>query len=306
MNTRRTNRIRFAIRGLLALLTGALLVAGGFYAYVHIVSETYLKDVAVDEGFTFVDSADDTTIETGRHIARTRGCFGCHGQQLEGNDFSDEWVWVGTAVAPNLAQYARDHDASSIEAAVRQGIGQDGRALWSMPSYNYALLSDADMIALIAFLRSAPVVEKALPKPELGWDARLRIVRGEAQHMAEWADRMPPLLLGEGDDPQLVRGEYLAKTTCNECHGFDLRGQIDIDMGTPDLAIITAYSDADFRHLMKTGEAIGGRKNLELMSMIARDRFAAFSDGELDDLLAYLRTLPGQPVDEDASWRKLR
>ena len=306
MNTRRTNRPAIVKRGLLALLLAALLVAGGFYAYVHIASDAYLKDVVVDEEFIFVDRSDETTIETGRHIARTRGCFGCHGQQLEGNDFSDEWVWVGTAVAPNLAQYARDHDAISIEAAVRQGIGQDGKALWSMPSYNYALLSDDDMIALITFLRSAPVVEKALPKPKLGWDARLRIVRGEAQHMAEWADRMPPLLLGDGDDPQLVRGEYLAKTTCNECHGFDLRGQIDIDFGTPDLAIVTAYSDADFRQLMKTGEAIGGRNDLELMSIVAKDRFAAFSDNELDDLLAYLRTLPGQPVDQDASWRHLR
>tara|TARA_R110002096_G_scaffold29497_12_gene88801 strand:+ start:38378 stop:39265 length:888 start_codon:yes stop_codon:yes gene_type:complete len=293
-------------RGLLALLLGVLLAVGGFYLYVHIASETYLKDVVVNEGFTYVDTADTAIVEAGKHVARTRGCFGCHGQQLEGVDFSDEWVWVATAVAPNLAQYAREHDASTIEAAVRQGIGHEGKALWSMPSYNYALLSDEDMTALIAFLRSAPVVEKALPEPDLGWDARMRIVRGEAQHMAEWADRMPPLLLGEGDDPQLVRGEYLAKTTCNECHGFDLRGQIDIDFGTPDLAIVTAYSDADFRHLMKTGVAIGGRKNLELMSTIARDRFANFSDDELDDLLAYLRTLPGQPVDQDASWRKLR
>lgn len=57
-----------------------------------------------------------------------------------------------------------------------------------MPSYNYALLTDEDVSALIAFLKSPPVVEQALPEPRLGWQARLRLARGQAQHMADWAD----------------------------------------------------------------------------------------------------------------------
>jgi cytochrome c553 len=175
-----------------------------------------------------------------------------------------------------------------------------------MPSYNYALLSDQDMSALIAFLRSAPVLDNSLPEPELGLAARYQIIRGQAQHMAEWADRMPPMLLGSGDEPQLIRGEYIAKTTCNECHGFDLRGQVDIDQPTPDLAILAAYSDEDFVKLMSTGEAIGNRIDIGLMTIVAKDRFAYFTEGELADLLAYLRTLPGTPVDHDATWRKLR
>ena len=289
-----------------ALLLSTAIAATAFYAYVHTVSERYLSDVVVDHGFAFDGSRDASVLERGRHIARTRGCFGCHGQQLEGRAFSDEWIWVDTAVAPNLAVYAREHDAAAVEAAVRQGVGHDGKALWSMPSYNYALLNDEDMAALITFLRSAPVVEKSLPDPSLGWDARMRIVRGEAQHMAEWADRMPPLLLGEDDDPALVRGEYTAKTTCNECHGFDLRGQVDIDMTTPDLAILAAYSDADFFELMRTGAARNGRENLGLMTVVAKDRFAHFTEQELEDLLIYLRTLPAEPIDHDAPWRQLR
>ncbi|MEO1244868.1 MAG: c-type cytochrome [Pseudomonadota bacterium] len=281
-----------------------VLAAAAFCASVYVLSERYLKDAAVDEGFVFSSRQDAETLTKGRHIARTRGCFGCHGQQLEGRVFSDEWGWVGTAIAPNLAEFARQHDAGTIEAAVRQGIGHDGKALWSMPSYNFALLNDEDMTALIDFLQSAPVVQKSLPKPDLGWEARMRIVSGEAQHMAEWADRMPPLALGPDDDPQLVRGEYLAKTTCNECHGFDLRGQIEMEI--PDLAILAAYSEDDFRRLMKSGEALGGRQDLGLMTVVAKDRFAHFTNDELNDLLAYLRTLPGKPIDRDAAWRELR
>ena len=292
-------------RTLVFLLLAIALASAAFAAYVYTASERYLGEVVPQAGFAYEENQDPEFLERGRHIARTRGCFGCHGQQLEGLVFEEEWAWVGTAVAPNLAQHARDHDAMTIEAAVRQGIGHDGRALWSMPSYNFALLADEDMAALIAYLQSAPVIEKALPEPDLGWEARWLIVRGEAQHMAEWAVHMPELLLGPDDDPQLVRGEYLAKTTCNECHGFDLRGDLAGDMAMPDLAILAAYSDDDFRHLMKTGEAIGGRSDLPLMSMVARDRFAYFTEDELADLLAYLRTLPGTPIDPDASWRQL-
>ncbi len=301
-------RTKNLIRTVVALVLCTAIAVSGFYAYVYIVSESYLNDVDVDAGFVVSDVQDAATVEKGRHVARTRGCFGCHGQQLEGRAFSDEWIWVDTAVAPNLAEYARQHNAATIEAAVRQGVGHDGKALWSMPSYNFVLLNDEDMSALVTFLRSTPVTESPLPlpRPSLGWDARMRIARGESQHMAEWADRMPPLLLSDGDDPALVHGEYLAKTMCNECHGFDLRGQADIDITTPDLAILAAYSDADFRRLMQFGEGLGGRKNLGLMTVVAKDRFAYFTDEELNNLLAYLRTLPGEPVDHDASWRTLR
>lgn len=292
---------------MVAIFIAVPVVAVVFFLYVYDASESYLYDVSIDPVLLPETPARDAeTVERGRHIARTRGCFGCHGQQLEGRVFTEEWIWVERAVAPNLARFARDYDASAIEAAVRQGVGHNGKALWSMPSYNFALLSDADMAALTAFLSSAPVVDETLPPPKLGWEARMRIVRGEAQHMAEWADQMPPLLLGDGDDPQLVRGEYLAKTMCNECHGFDLRGQVDIDMSMPDLAILTAYSETDFRRLMKTGAGLGGREDLGLMTLVAKDRFAYLNDDELDDLLAYLQTLPGTPVDKDASWRQLR
>ncbi len=292
-------------RVVVVLALGLPLLAGGYFGYVYFASERYLADVAVETVFAYDINADAATVDRGHHIARTRGCFGCHGQQLEGKVFAEEWSWVGTAVAPNLARYARDHDAATIEAAVRQGVGHDGKALWSMPSYNFVLLRDEDMAALVAFLRSAPIVGKPLPKPDLGWETRSLIVRGEAQHMAEWADRMPPLTLGEDDDPQLVRGEYLAKTTCNECHGFDLRGDVADDFAMPDLAVLAGYTDADFLTLMKKGEATGGRTELPLMTMVARDRFAYFTDDELADLLRYLRTLPGTPIDADAVWREL-
>jgi hypothetical protein len=42
------------------------------------------------------------------------------------------------------------------------------------------------------------------------------------------------------------------------------------------------------------------------MTEVALGRFAYFTEDELTDLLAFLRTLPGHPVDREAAWRKLR
>lgn len=303
MDNGKTKRYLTALTG---LAVAAILLFSSWLAWIYVASERYLAAVVPGPAFNFPISEKPAELEHGRHIARTRGCFGCHGQQLEGRKFSEEWAWVGVAIAPNLAKYARQHEPAVLEAAIRQGIGHDGKALWSMPSYNFVNLEDNDVASLIAFLRSAPVVDKTLPEPGLGWQARIEMVQESVQHMAAWADLVPPLLFGAGADPQLQRGEYIAKTTCNECHGFDLRGMEGIDFTTPDLAVLSGYSDEQFRTLMQHGEGIGGRSDLGLMTMVARDRFAYFTEDELTDLLAFLRTLPDYPVDQEAAWRKLR
>lgn len=281
-------------------LRWAVTVLAGFAAagatIVYVLSEAHLGDVPTVATHEIDIPEDSASIERGRHIARTRGCFGCHGQQLEGRVFEEQWDWTVRGVAPNLAAAARRLDTATLERIIRHGIGADGRALWSMPSYNWVHLSDRDLGSLIAFLRSAPVVEQSLPRPVLGWRARWAMAAGRETHMAKWALDVPPLILGEADDRQLVFGEYLAMTTCNECHGFDLRGDFLPEGGTPDLAIVTAYDPESFRRLMDEGVALGGRDDLGLMSMVAKDRFAYFSEAEREAIYAFLRTLPARPV----------
>ena len=77
---------------LLALLLGAMVLAGGCFLYVYWASEDYLQSVSLDGGFVFNDRQDGEFIERGRHISRTRGCFGCHGERLQGLVFSEQWA----------------------------------------------------------------------------------------------------------------------------------------------------------------------------------------------------------------------
>lgn len=284
---------------LAAIAAGA--VALGFGG-VYWLSEAKLRDVAYDPAFDHPIPTDAAAIDHGRHIARTRGCFGCHGQKLQGYDFGEQWDWPARAVAPNLAAHARAHDAATLEAAIRQGIGANGKALVSMPSYNFARMTDDDLAALIAFLRSAPVVEIDLPKPKLGWSVRWEFIAGVETHIAYWADAVPSLKVDAAAEPARARGEYLAMTTCNECHGLDLRGATLWDAVTPDLSIVAAYSREDFEQLITTGVSVSGRE-LDLMRLVAPDRFPDLTQQEIDDLYLYLTSLPDEPVDENVFWR---
>ena len=278
----------------------ALLAAAGVYW----ASEARLGDVVRGPAFDHAIPTDAASLEHGRHLARTRGCFGCHGQQLEGKDLGEQWDWPERAVAPNLAAYAEANDAANMEAAIRQGIGRNGKALTSMPSYNFARLTDEDMAALIAFLKSAPVVEKKLPKAKLGWPVRWDFARGAEVHMVQMVALVLTLKIDAIAEPQRARGEYMAMTMCNECHGLDVRGN-SLWGVTPDLAIVAAYSREEFEVLIKTGLASGGRK-LGLMSLVAPDRFPDLTDSEIDDLYAYLSSLADEPVPENVMWRPKR
>lgn len=281
----------------------ALVLAG--FGGVYALSEIRLRDVTRGPAFDHPIPTDAASIERGRYIARTRGCFGCHGQQLEGKDFGEQWDWPERAVAPNLAAYARDHDAAIIEAAVRQGVGADGRALVSMPSFNFLRLTDDDVAALIAYLRSAPVVENELPTPRLGWAVRWDFARGAETHIGQWVAEVPPLRVDAEAEPQRARGEYLAMTMCNECHGLDVRGQTLYQPPTPDLAIVAAYTREDFERLIETGIGAGGRE-LGLMTLVAPDRFPELSDADVDALYAYLSSLQDEPAAQGVFSRPAR
>ena len=284
---------------LLTLVLLPCLAVGG----VFIASEMRLRNFDAPPAFVADIPTDQVSIAHGRHVARIRGCFGCHGQKLQGAVFTEQWPWVERAVAPNLASHAKEHSLAELEAAIRHGVGHDGRALWSMPSYNWTNLSDVDLLALGAYLRSAEVQESDLPAPKLGLNARWSIATGAERHMADWSRMVPPLRFQDHPKTAMRRGEYLAMTMCNECHGLDLRGSTNPDGYAPDLAVLAAYSDEDFRVLMKTGTAIGGRSNLNLMSMIARDRFPDLTEEELTSLLYFLRILPEQPLEQNVPWR---
>jgi cytochrome c553 len=151
-------------------------------------------------------------------------------------------------------------------------------------------LSDQDLGAIIAFLRSAPVTEGPATEISLGPLARLGLVLGKYHLQAELIDHDAPRLAVRDTSDHITFGKYLALTSCTECHGLDLQG--NPDGSTPNLGIAATYSEEGFVRLMRTGKALRDRE-LRLMSDVARGRFSHLTAGEMKALHTYLSTLRG-------------
>src|SRR5689334_24654167 len=111
--------------GLAALATIALA------SWVYLRSEAYLHSFERPAPFALAIPDDDAVRARGDHLVRTRGCRGCHGDDLGG-----QFMWEHAA-APGLPKLVREIDAATFEAALRHGIDHAGRAMYDMPSYNF-------------------------------------------------------------------------------------------------------------------------------------------------------------------------
>jgi cytochrome c553 len=270
--------------GLGALVILALgAVAGIYLASERIVRKTYdlpLSSIALP--------TDSLALAKGQRLATIRGCYnGCHGERLDGGVFIDEPL-LARLVAPNLTQVVAQHTDAELERVIRHGIRRNGKSTLGMPSAMFYHLSDEDLGAIIAFLRSASVTEGPSTEISLGPLARLGLVLGKYNPQARMIDHDAPRLAVSDTSDHITFGKYLALTVCSECHGPDLRG--NPDGSSPNLAIAASYSKEGFMRLMRTGKASGDRE-LRLMSEVARGRFSHLTDGEIRALHGYLSTL---------------
>ena len=236
---------------------------------------------------------DSVTVALGLRLATLRGCNRCHGARLQGRVY-DDVPHVVRLVAPNLARLARDYSVVDLERSIRHGVKPNGRSVLSMPADVFFYLNDADLGAIIAFLRSVTPATDILPATEIRVRGRMRMVLGTFRPaIAGLIDHSGARLPIPHPGDSVALGNYLVHTTCAGCHGADLRGNPDPDDLSPNLAIVAAYSRAEFTHLMRTGEPIGHRTLREMMANAATCCFSHFTDEEIDGIYAYLRSIGG-------------
>ena len=253
---------------------------------IYGMSEYQLRQRFDVAGVPVVVPTDSVGIARGRHVAITRGCGGCHGQDLEGRVMFDQPM-LARIVAPNITKIAREYSDAELARAIRHGVRKNGTSVAVMPSSMFYHLSDADFGALVAYLRTVPPKESTLPKTSLRLLARVGLLTGQYHTEAEMIDHDAPRVPEASDADPTARGHYLAKTSCTECHGQDFKGGNGGPSPTPSLMVVQAYSADEFARLMKEGVPRDGRK-LRLMGDVARSRFSRFTDAEIAAVYEYL------------------
>jgi mono/diheme cytochrome c family protein len=124
-------------------------------------------------------AASASVIDRGRNVAMVAGCNDCHtpgtmfgapdfGRQLSGSELGWSGPW-GTTYARNLTPDLETglgyYSEKEIIAALRSGKRLDGKPMLPpMPWQNLTAMSDADMHALITFLKSLPPVSHKVPE----------------------------------------------------------------------------------------------------------------------------------------------
>lgn len=258
--------------------------------------------------------AQPSQVERGRYLVEVTGaCGNCHtpkgpqgdlpGKHLAGGQVFDEQPF--RAVAPNITPdpetgIGRWSDAQLV-TAIREGKRPDGTTIGPpMPIGLYRGLSDADVTAMVTYLRTVPPVRNAterstyrIPLPETYGPTVVFVA--------------PP-----ADNP-VARGAYLAGAVahCIECHtpmqaghsdfsrtgagGMEFRGPWGVSVArniTPHANGIGSWTDEQVIRAVTGGVSANGR---QLMPPMAFSAYRDMTREDLTDLIAYLRSLPPQP-----------
>lgn len=286
-----SNRLR-----IIGLVLGALLVAG---SGVYVASNARLRQSYTVPVASLAIPTDEATIERGQHLAvAVTHCTGCHGPSLAGQIMIDAPPFQ--IVASNLTRGQGGVGSSFGDddwvRAIRHGVRPDGSPLMIMPSDDYHQLSEADLAAIIAYVKSVPPVDNMLPATTLRPLGRVLLLAGQLNVLSaakiDHAAALPaPVAVGA----TAAYGGYLAAAGgCQACHGGNLAGGVVPDGSNIHAPAITAaglsnWSEADFVRAMREGVTPDGRRLAAIMPWRA---VGQLSDDELRALWRYLQSLP--------------
>ena len=274
------------------LIVGVVVVAVAyvFYASNQRVATTY----AVTPPAVAVALGDPVAIERGRYLVhKVSLCTDCHGEDLGGK--AVEHIPITRLWGSNLTKGRGGVGTSYTDAdfvrALAHGVKKNGQSVIFMPSQDYKF-TEADMGALVAYIRSVPPVDRDVPEPELGFLARALGVANQFPLLsAEFIDHDAVALVPVADRSEAVKaGDYLISNAgCRGCHGPTLSGE----GGMPDAANLTpvgigAWTEADFQTAIREGRRPNGTPLLPAMPR----SYQAMPDEELSKIFAYLKTLP--------------
>jgi mono/diheme cytochrome c family protein len=244
--------------------------------------------------------SDSASIARGKHLVEAVAvCTICHGENLGGKlAFQDSFL--GRGYTANLTSgrggVGRTYSDADWVRSIRYGVRPDGRGIIFMPSDYFNRITDADLGAMIAYLKSLAPVDNERTAVEINFAPRLMIDLGMFGDVVRAAriDFHPPRPPSPSDP-----GAYLVQLGgCTFCHGPNLTGGQGPEPGAPGGPDLTAsgplsrWSLADFVATMRNGvDPAGHPIKPKYMPWLG---YRNMTDDELQSIWLYLRTLPAR------------
>jgi mono/diheme cytochrome c family protein len=246
----------------------------------------------------YVDTPD--AVARGKYLFESRGCAECHGSDGAGRVFIDDGASM-RARSPNITRGAGGVVGKYTEVdwvrAIRHGVKPDGRPILIMPSEDYNRLTDADLAAMVAYVRTLPAAEGAPAEFTLPFIFKALYVAGVVTDAPERIDHSLPPAQPVAEQVSAAHGAYVANM-CLGCHGARLTGgkipgappdwPAAADL-TPTSAVMKRYDSVDkFKSMLRTGKSPDGRALLVMPFPTLKQ----LNDTDVDALYLYLKALP--------------
>jgi mono/diheme cytochrome c family protein len=258
--------------------------------------------------------AGASLVERGAYLAKAADCMVCHTTK-GGKDYAGGLGFklpFGTLYSTNITSDKEtgigNYSDQDFLNAVHRGVRSDGAWLYpAMPYTSYTYMSDADALAIKAYLFSLPPVRAATPANTLSFpfNQRWGMMLWSAMFNAD--KRFEP---DASKSPEWNRGAYLAEALahCGECHtprnlafalnnrkkfgGALTAGWRAFNISSDKAKGIGTWRDDELVEYLSTGHARGHGTASGPMGEAVDGSFSQLAPQDIRALVAYLRTVP--------------
>jgi mono/diheme cytochrome c family protein len=290
--------------GIFLVIVVLLIVVFAGFAYFR--SESMVAQTYAIPDIDITIPSDPAAIERGRYLAHSVSvCVDCHGANLEGGLVVDDPM-LGRVAAPNLTTgpggFGGELSDADIARVLRYGVLPNGQSAKIMPSEDYQHLTDDDLAAIIAYVRSVPPQTSNLPATQLGPLGRVLMSLGQLPILvaANIDPDLSPRTVTPGVTPEY--GSYLADIGgCTGCHGPGLSGG-PVPGTPPDWppaknltpsGELANWNEAEFIQTVRTGINPSG---VAINPVMPWARYASMTDDDLKAIWAFLQSVPAKPA----------
>ncbi len=261
-----------------------------------------------------VQLAKASLVERGAYLAHAADCMVCHTTQ-GGKEYAGGLAFrmpfgtlYSTNITPDKETGVGNYSDQDFLNAVHRGTRRDGARLYpAMPFASYTYMTDADALAIKAYLFSlAPVPAAALANTLIfPFNQRWAMTLWSAMFNSD--TRFEP---DTAKSPEWNRGAYVAEALahCGECHtprnpafalnnrkkfgGAVTQGWRAFNISSDNNTGLGAWRDEDIVAYLSTGHAAGHGTASGPMGEAVDQSLSRLAPEDIRAVMAYLRTVP--------------